>query len=365
MASRLRSWILPPGDHGGSGFLVVLALAAIAVPVLNQIVPPSSPVHLSAYTLTLIGKYLCYAMLALAVDLIWGYCGILSLGHAAFFSLGGYAMGMYLMRQIGPRGVYGDPILPDFMVFLNWKSLPWFWYGFNHFSYAVLMMVVAPGTLALVFGWFAFRSRVTGVYFSIITQALTYALMLSFFRNDMGFGGNNGFTDFKDILGFDLHSDRTRVVLVVLSGAALAASYLACRAIVASRAGRVMRAIRDAEMRTRFIGYPVESFKLWAFVFSAVIAGIAGALYVPQIGIINPSEFSPINSIEVVIWVAVGGRGTLFGAVVGAVLVNYAKTYFTGALPEVWLYALGALFVLVTIFLPRGMAGLLSLVRNK
>jgi urea transport system permease protein len=226
-------------------------------------------------------------------------------------------------------------------------------------------MVVAPGTLALVFGWFAFRSRVTGVYFSIITQALTYALMLAFFRNDMGFGGNNGFTDFKDILGFDLHSDRTRVVLVVLSAAALAASYLACRAIVASRAGRVMRAIRDAEMRTRFIGYPVESFKLWAFVFSAVIAGIAGALYVPQIGIINPSEFSPINSIEVVIWVAVGGRGTLFGAVVGAVLVNYAKTYFTSALPEVWLYALGALFVLVTIFLPRGMAGLLSLVRNK
>src|SRR5262252_6514794 len=365
MASRLRSWVLPPGDHGGSGFLVVLALAAIAVPVLNQIVPPSSPVHLSAYTLTLIGKYLCYAILALAVDLIWGYCGILSLGHAAFFALGGYAMGMYLMRQIGTRGVYGDPVLPDFMVFLNWKSLPWFWYGFNHFAFAMLMVVVVPALLALVFGWFAFRSRVTGVYFSIITQALTYALMLSFFRNDMGFGGNNGFTDFKDILGFDLHSDRTRVVLVVLSAAALAASYLACRAIVASRTGRVMRAIRDAEMRTRFIGYPVESFKLWAFLFSAVIAGAAGALYVPQIGIINPSEFSPINSIEVVIWVAVGGRGTLFGAVAGAVLVNYAKTYFTGALPEVWLYALGALFVLVTIFLPRGMAGLLSLVRNK
>jgi urea transport system permease protein len=333
-------------------------MVAIIVPILNQAVSSSSAFHLSAYGLTLVGKYLCYGMLALAVDLIWGYCGILSLGHAAFFSLGGYAMGMYLMRQIGPRGVYGDPVLPDFMVFLNWKSLPWFWYGFNHFTVALAMMVLAPALLGLVFGWFAFRSRVTGVYFSIITQALTYALMLAFFRNDMGFGGNNGFTDFKDILGFDLHSDKTRVVLLLLTVAALAASYLACRTIVASRAGRVMRAIRDAESRTRFLGYSVESFKLWAFVFSAVVAGIAGALYVPQIGIINPSEFSPINSIEVVIWVAVGGRGTLFGAVVGAVLVNYAKTYFTGAFPEVWLYALGMLFVLVTIFLPRGVMGL-------
>ena len=359
MSSRLRDWILPAGDRGGTGFLATLAVVTVAVPVLNQLVPASSPVHLSPYGLTLIGKYLCYGMLALAVDLIWGYCGILSLGHAAFFTVGGYAMGMYLMRQIGPRGVYGDPVLPDFMVFLNWKSLPWFWYGFNHFSYALLMIVLAPGVLAFVFGWFAFRSRVTGVYFSIITQALTYAMMLAFFRNDMGFGGNNGFTDFKDLLGFDLQSDGTRVVLVVLSALALAASYLACRAIVMSRAGRVMRAIRDAETRTRFIGYPVESFKLWAFVFSAVIAGVAGALYVPQIGIINPSEFSPINSIEVVIWVAVGGRGTLYGAIAGAVLVNYAKTYFTGAIPEVWLYALGALFVLVTLFLPRGIAGLL------
>jgi urea transport system permease protein len=339
-------------------FLALLALVAIAVPILNLAVPPSSALHLSAYGLTLIGKYLCYAMLALAVDLIWGYCGILSLGHAAFFSLGGYAMGMYLMRQIGPRGVYGDPVLPDFMVFLNWKSLPWFWYGFNHFTFAAAMMLLVPAALGLVFGWFAFRSRVTGVYFSIISQALTYALMLAFFRNDMGFGGNNGFTDFKDILGFDLHSDRTRVVLLVLTAAALAASYLACRVIVESRAGRVMRAIRDAESRTRFLGYSVESFKLWAFVFSAVVAGIAGALYVPQVGIINPSEFAPINSIEVVIWVAVGGRGSLYGAVAGAVLVNYAKTYLTGAFPEVWLYALGALFVLVTIFLPRGIVGL-------
>ena len=347
-------------DRGGKWFLTVLAAVAIAVPILNQAVPASSSMHLSPFGITLIGKYLCYGMLAMAVDLIWGYCGILSLGHAAFFSLGGYAMGMYLMRQIGPRGVYGDPILPDFMVFLNYKSLPWFWHGFNHFGFALIMMAVVPAFLAFVFGWFAFRSRVTGVYFSIITQALTYALMLAFFRNDMGFGGNNGFTDFKDILGFDLHSDLTRVVLLMITAAALAASYLACRAIVESRAGRVVLAIRDAESRTRFLGYPVESFKLWLFVFSGIIAGVAGALYVPQIGIINPSEFAPINSIEAVIWVAVGGRGTLYGAIAGAILVNYAKTYLTGAFPEIWLFALGALFVLVTVFLPRGVIGLVS-----
>jgi urea transport system permease protein len=347
-------------DQGGKWFLVVLAVVAVAVPILNQVVPASSAFHLSAFGITLIGKYLCYGMLALAVDLIWGYCGILSLGHAAFFSLGGYAMGMYLMRQIGTRGVYGDPVLPDLMVFLNYKSLPWFWHGFNHFPFALAMMLLVPGLLALVFGWFAFRSRVTGVYLSIITQALTYALMLAFFRNNMGFGGNNGFTDFKDILGFDLHSDRTHVVLLVITAILVAASYLACRAIVESRAGRVVLAIRDAESRTRFLGYPVESYKLWLFVFSALIAGIAGALYVPQIGIINPSEFSPINSIEAVIWVAVGGRGTLYGAIAGAVAVNYAKTYLTGAFPEVWLYALGALFVLVTVFLPRGIIGLMT-----
>jgi urea transport system permease protein len=346
------------GDHGGRWLLATLTVISVVVIVFNLFVPASSALHLSAFTITLIGKYLCYSMLALSLDLIWGYCGILSLGHAAFFSLGGYAMGMYLMRQIGSRGVYGDPILPDFMVFLNWKALPWFWYGFNHFPIALVMMVLAPGLLALVFGWFAFRSRVTGVYFSIITQALTFALMLSFFRNDMGFGGNNGFTDFKDILGFDLHSDTTRVVLFVLTAAALAASYMACRWIVESRAGRVLHAIRDAESRTRFLGYPVESFKLWIFVFTAILAGIAGALYVPQVGIINPSEFAPINSIEAVIWVAVGGRGSLYGAILGAVLVNYAKTYLTGAFPEIWLYALGALFVLVTLFLPRGIVGL-------
>ena len=347
------------GQPGGWLLYAALALTAVAVPLLNLAVPAASPWHLSTYVLTLVAKYLCYALLALAVDLIWGYAGILSLGHAAFFALGGYAMGMYLMRQIGPRGVYGNPLLPDFMVFLNWQKLPWFWVGFNHFWYAAAMVVLVPATLAWTFGGLAFRARVTGVYLSIITQALSYALMLAFFRNDMGFGGNNGFTDFKDILGFDLHADRTRVCLFLMTVAALAAAYATCRAIVDSRAGRVLRAIRDAETRVRFLGYRVESYKLAVFVLSAVLAGVAGALYVPQVGIINPSEFAPINSIEVVIWVAVGGRGTLVGAVAGALLVNYAKTYLTAAFPEVWLYALGALFVLVTLFLPRGLAGLL------
>jgi urea transport system permease protein len=345
-------------DRGGGVLIGLLAAVAVFGPALNLLVPESSAFHLSTYALMLIGKYMCYAILALAVDLIWGYTGILSLGHAAFFALGGYAMGMYLMRQIGTRGVYGHPILPDFMVFLNWDALPWFWLGFDRFWFALVMVALAPGLLAFVFGWLAFRSRVTGVYLSIMTQALSYALMLAFFRNDMGFGGNNGFTDFKDILGFNLQQNGTRTILLVATAVVLAASYVACRAIVRSRAGRVMRAIRDGESRTRFLGYRVESYKLWVFVFSAVLAGIAGALYVPQVGIINPSEFEPINSIEVVIWVAVGGRGTLYGAAAGAVLVNYAKTYFTGAMPEVWLYALGAIFVLVTLFLPRGLIGL-------
>jgi urea transport system permease protein len=331
-------------DRGGTIFLGLLALVTIVVPVLHVAVPDSSPMHMSGYTVTLVGKYLSYAMLALAVDLVWGFCGILSLGHAAFFALGGYAMGMYLMRQIGTRGVYGDPILPDFMVFLNWKELPWFWHGFDMFWFAMLMV--------------AFRSRVTGVYLSIITQAMTYALMLAFFRNDMGFGGNNGFTDFKDLLGFKLATPGMRASLFAATAIALGGGYLLCRWIVSSRAGRVVTAIRDAESRTRFIGYRVESYKLWVFVFSAVLAGIAGALYVPQIGIINPSEFSPINSIEVVIWVAIGGRGTLYGAVAGAVIVNYAKTWFTTALPSAWLYLLGALFILTTLLLPTGVAGL-------
>jgi urea transport system permease protein len=359
MPRQYTLWIGPRTDTGTKWFLVAVALVIVFVPILSLAVPASSPLHISEYGLTLIGKYLCYALLALAVDLIWGYCGILSLGHAAFFALGGYAMGMYLMREIGRRGVYGNAVLPDFMVFLNYKSLPWFWHGFNHFVFALLMMAMVPALLALAFGWFAFRSRVTGAYFSIITQALTYALMLAFFRNDMGFGGNDGFTDFKDILGFDLHSNKVRVVLLAITAIMLAVGYLVCRAIVASRAGRVIRAIRDSESRTRFLGYRVESFKLWVFVFSAILAGIAGALYVPQIGIINPSEFSPLNSIEVVIWVAVGGRGTLYGAVVGALLVNYAKTFFTSTFPEAWNYALGALFVLVTLFLPRGIIGLI------
>ena len=313
---------------------------------------------MSTYTVTLLGKYLTYALLAVAVDLVWGYLGILSLGHSAFFALGGYAMGMYLMRQIGERGVYGNPLLPDFMVFLNWQELPWFWHGFDQFWFAALMVFLAPGILAFVFGWLAFRSRVTGVYLSIITQALTYALMLAFFRNEMGFGGNNGLTDFKDILGFSLQSDSTRIGLFLASGIALALGYISCRALVKSRLGRVAVAIRDTEDRTRFIGYKVEHVKLAIFTFSAMLAGVAGALYVPQVGIINPGEFQPLNSIEVVIWVAIGGRATLYGAVLGAIGVNYAKTWFTAAFPEVWLFALGGLFVLVTLLLPRGIAGL-------
>jgi urea transport system permease protein len=310
--------------------------------------------------MTVWGKYLCYALLALAVDLVWGYLGILSLGHGAFFALGGYAMGMYLMRQIGSRGVYGNPLLPDFMVFLNWKSLPWFWHGFNMFWFAAAMIILVPAALAFVFGWFAFRSRVTGVYLSIITQALTYALMLAFFRNEMGFGGNNGLTDFKDILGFPLQSDATRAGLFVASAIALAIGYICCRYITRSRLGKACMAIRDQESRLRFIGYRVENIKLWVFTFSAVLAGIAGALYVPQVGIINPTEFSPLNSIEMVVWVAVGGRATLYGAVAGALLVNYAKSYLTVAYPDAWLFGLGALFVLVTVFLPRGVVGLLG-----
>jgi urea transport system permease protein len=345
------------GDHGGKVFLLVLLAVLILVPILNGL-PTDHAMHVSTYTVTLLGKYLTYALLAVAVDLVWGYLGILSLGHAAFFGLGGYAMGMYLMRQIGERGVYGHPELPDFMVFLNWQELPWFWQGFDQFWFAALMVMVAPGLLAFVFGWLAFRSRVTGVYLSIITQALTYALMLAFFRNEMGFGGNNGLTDFKDILGYSLQSDGTRIGLFIASGVALAIGYLACRALVKSRLGRVAVAIRDTEDRTRFIGYKVEHVKLAIFTFSAVLAGIAGALYVPQVGIINPGEFAPLNSIEVVIWVAMGGRATLYGAVLGAVGVNYAETWFTGAFPEFWLFALGGLFVVVTLLLPRGIVGL-------
>jgi len=341
-------------------FLGLLAFAAMAVPAANLLATPGSTLHLPSFAVALFGKYLCYALLALSVDLIWGYCGILSLGHGAFFALGGYAMGMHLMREIGPRGVYGDPVLPDFMVFLNYDALPWFWWGFDMFWFACLMVVLVPGTLAFVFGWLAFRSRVTGVYLSIITQAMTYALMLAFFRNDMGFGGNNGLTDFRDVLGFNLRSDETRAGLFVASALALGLGFVICRVVTTSRLGKVLVSIRDSEARTRFLGYRVEGYKLFVFTLSAMLAGIAGALYVPQVGIINPGEFSPANSIEIVVWVAVGGRGLLVGAVLGAILVNAAKTLFTGWFPELWTFVLGALFVAVTLFLPRGVLGGLS-----
>ena len=346
-------------------FVILLLGITLLASAANLLLPESSALHVSTYSITLLGKYLCYAMLALAVDIIWGYCGILSLGHGAFFALGGYAMGMYLMRQIGDRGVYGHPILPDFMVFLDWQELPWFWLGMDQFWFAMIMAVLVPGLLAFVFGWLAFRSRVTGVYLSIMTQALTYALLLAFFRNEMGFGGNNGLTDFKEILGFDLQSDATRVALFIITALLLALVLLVSQRILSSRLGKVTLAVRDAEARTRFIGYRTERYKVWLFVYSAVIAGVAGALYVPQVGIINPGEFSPINSIEIVIWVAVGGRGTLIGAIIGALLVNYAKTRFTAIMPDGWLFALGALFVLVTLFLPKGLIGLYGQLKSK
>ena len=354
----LTAFILRALDRRTSIVLAVILGIGILLPVLNLATDPSSPFHVPTYVLTLLGKYLTYALLALSVDLVWGFCGILSLGHGAFFALGGYGMGMYLMRQIGDRGTYGNPVLPDFMVFLNWKELPWFWYGFDHFWFAAIIVLLAPGLLAFVFGWFAFRSRVTGVYLSIITQAMTYALLLAFFRNDMGFGGNNGLTDFKDILGFDIQADATRGALFFASAAALALGFWICRAVIASKFGKVLVAVRDAESRTRFIGYRVEGYKLVVWTLSAMMAGVAGALYVPQIGIINPGEFAPANSIEAVIWVAVGGRGTLIGPIVGALLVNFGKTWFTsGLLAEYWLFVLGGLFVLVTLFLPKGVVG--------
>jgi urea transport system permease protein len=351
---------LGAGNRATVATVAILLLAAVLVPVLNLATPADSAVHIPTWVVSLLGKYLCFALLALSVDLIWGYCGILSLGHGAFFALGGYAMGMHLMREIGARGVYGNAELPDFMVFLNWKELPWYWHGFDSFPFAVLMVMLVPGLLALVFGWFAFRSRVTGVYLSIITQALTFALMLAFFRNDMGFGGNNGLTDFKGVLGFDLQADTTRAGLFALTALILAAAYVLCRLIVASRLGKVLIAVRDAESRVRFLGYRVEYYKLFVFVVSAVMAGVAGALYTPQVGIINPSEFAPGNSIEIVIWVAIGGRGTLHGAILGAILVNYLKTWFTGAIPELWLFALGGMFIVVTVFLPNGVVGALG-----
>jgi urea transport system permease protein len=344
-------------DKAMAWVLVILAAISLFVPLCNLIFEPDSPLYFSAYTVSILGKYMTFALLGMSLDLVWGYCGILALGHGAFFALGGYVMGMYLMRQIGNRGVYGDPLLPDFMVFLDWKELPWYWYGFDQFWFAVLMILLVPGLLAFVFGWLAFRSRVTGVYLSIITQALTYALLLAFFRNEMGFGGNNGLTDFKEILGFNSQSDSVRACLLMASGFTLILAFLVSRWVILSKLGRVVTAIRDQEMRVRFLGYRVEMFKLWIFVFAAMLAGIAGALYVPQVGIINPSEFSPLNSLEIVIWVAIGGRGTLYGAIFGAVLVNYAKTLLTGWMPEIWLFFLGTAFILVTVLLPDGLLG--------
>jgi len=346
--------------HSFRGWLFsfgLLAFAIILLPILNIFVPEESILHVPDYMFPLLGKYLCYAMVALAVDLIWGYTGILSLGHGVFFSMGGYAMGMYLMRSIGKEGVYKSD-LPDFMVFLDWKELPWYWYGFDHFAFALLVILVLPGLFGFIFGYFAFRSRIKGVYFAIITQAMTYALMLLFFRNNTGFGGNNGLTDFKRILGFSLHNPATKMGLFVITALVLFFSYVLARYIVKSKLGRILTAIRDVESRVMFSGYNTLHYKLFIWTFSAFLCGIAGALYVPQVGIINPSEMQPTNSIEMAIWVAVGGRGTLSGALFGAGLVNVAKSWFTVAAPDYWLYFLGALFIFVTLFFPKGILGI-------
>ena len=343
---------------------IATVIVCVAVPVLNLYVPEHSVFHVSDYSVSLAGKILCYAIVALAMDLVWGYTGILSLGHGLFFALGGYAFGMYLMRQIGRDGNYQSD-LPDFMVFLDWKTYPWFWHFTEHFAYALLLVVLVPGLLALVFGYFAFRSRIKGVYLSIITQALTYAFMLLFFRNETGFGGNNGFTDFKRIMGTPIATGSMRMLLFVLSGLTLLGLLLLSRFIVTSKFGRVLTAIRDAESRVMFSGYNPLHYKLAIWTLSAVICGIAGALYVPQIGIINPSEMSPANSIEIAIWAAVGGRGTLVGPLLGAAIVNGAKSWFTVAFPEYWLYFLGLLFILSTLFLPAGVLGLLSKIKSQ
>jgi len=345
------------GPKSWGCLLAFAILTIIIVPVLNLAVPSSSPLHLSTYWVTLIGKIMCYAIVALAMDLVWGYTGILSLGHGIFFALGGYAMGMYLMRAIGHDGVYHSD-LPDFMVFLNWKAYPWYWHSTNHFLYALLLIIVVPGVLALIFGFFAFRSRIKGVYFSIITQAMTYAAMLLFSRNETGFGGVNGFTDFKRILGFTITTPQTRVALFAVTAACLIGFLLIGRFIVTSKLGRVLAAIRDAETRVMFSGYNPLPYKLFIWTVSAVICAIAGALYVPQVGIINPSEMSTANSIEIAIWTAVGGRGTLVGPLIGAGIINGLKSWFTVAFPAVWLYFLGLVFIVVTLWMPKGIVGL-------
>ena len=351
-------------ETSGKFMISSLLIAIVVLPLLHIYTSENSIFHVNGYTISLIGKYLCFALLALSLDLVWGYTGILSLGHGAFFGLGGYMMGMHLMREIGDRGVYGNPILPDFMVFLNWNELPWFWYGFDSFIFACLMVVLVPGLLAFIFSALAFGSRVSGVYFSIITQALVFTLMLAFFQNDFGFGGNNGLTDFKDILGKDISSRETRATLFMFSALMLVFGYLICRVIISSKVGNVLVGIRDKEDRMRFLGYNTTLYKIIIFTISAILAGIAGALYVPQVGIINPGEFSPIKSIEIVVWVALGGRGFLYGAIIGAIVVNILKSIFTIISPEIWIFFLGLIFILVTIYLPNGLADLKSFIRR-
>ena len=342
----------------------ILAIAMVLLPLFNILVPEESVLHVPNYMFALMGKYLCYALLALAIDLIWGYTGILSLGHGVFFSMGGYAMGMYLMRSVGKEGVYKSD-LPDFMVFLDWKELPWYWYGFDSFIFTLLVILILPALFAFTFGYFAFKSRIKGVYFAIITQAMTFALMLLFFRNETGFGGNNGLTDFKRILGYSLQEPSTKMSLYIITTIVLFLSYILSRYVVQSKLGRVLTAIRDAESRVMFSGYNTIHYKLFIWTMSAFLCGIAGALYVPQVGIINPSEMQPSNSIEMAIWVAVGGRGTLSGALVGAGLVNVAKSWFTVAAPDYWLYFLGTLFIVVTLYFPKGFTGMLARFNSK
>ncbi|MBS0355780.1 MAG: urea ABC transporter permease subunit UrtC [Proteobacteria bacterium] len=352
------------GPRGWLAVAAVLVAAWVLVPLAHLMLPEGHPLHISTYAITLIGKILCYAVVAVAMDLIWGFGGILSLGHGLFFALGGYSFGMYLMRQIGRDGSYGADI-PDFMVFLDWKELPWYWSGTDSFLWCLLLAVVVPGAIAWIFGYFAFRSRIKGVYFSIITQAMTYAAMLFFFRNETGFGGNNGFTDFKRILGYSITAPETRVVLFGLSVTLLLGTLILGKALIASKFGRVLTAIRDAENRVMFIGYNPLHYKLFIWTVSAMLCGLAGALYVPQVGIINPSEMSVANSIEIAIWVAVGGRGTLVGPIFGAGIVNLSKTWFTTSFPEYWLFFLGLLFILVTLYLPEGVAGLWAKIKAR
>ena len=351
----LRGWLF---------IFTILAIATILLPLFNILVPEESVLHVPNYMFALMGKYLCYALVALAIDLIWGYTGILSLGHGVFFSMGGYAMGMYLMRSVGKEGVYKSD-LPDFMVFLDWKELPWYWYGFDSFIFTLLVILILPALFAFTFGYFAFKSRIKGVYFAIITQAMTFALMLLFFRNETGFGGNNGLTDFKRILGYSLQEPSTKMSLYIITTIVLFLSYILSRYVVQSKLGRVLTAIRDAESRVMFSGYNTVHYKLFIWTMSAFLCGIAGALYVPQVGIINPSEMQPSNSIEMAIWVAVGGRGTLSGALVGAGLVNVAKSWFTVAAPDYWLYFLGTLFIVVTLYFPKGFTGMFARFKSK